>query len=104
MCQEGRRRGLDGKSEWRPRERRSADGKENAHCNGDRSCEEGGEGGFAACLVLHQGTAFLREGQGTTEYAILVGVLVVIAIIAITLFRPKIQELWDAIAEGINNL
>lgn len=44
------------------------------------------------------------EGQGTTEYAILVGVLVVIAIIAITLFRPKIQELWDAIATGINGL
>ncbi len=44
------------------------------------------------------------KGQGTTEYAILVGVLVVIAIIAITLFKPKIQELWDAIAEGINGL
>ena len=43
-------------------------------------------------------------GQGTTEYAILVGVLVVIAIVAITLFRPKIQELWDAIANGINGL
>lgn len=34
----------------------------------------------------------------------LVGVLVVIAIIAITLFRPKLQELWDAIASGINSL
>lgn len=44
------------------------------------------------------------RGQGTTEYAILVGVLVVIAIIAITLFRPKLQELWDAIASGINGL
>ena len=33
-----------------------------------------------------------------------VGVLVVIAIIAITLFRPKIQELWDAISSGINGL
>ena len=42
------------------------------------------------------------RGQGTTEYAILVGVLVVIAII--TLFRPKLQELWDAIASGINSL
>ena len=42
-----------------------------------------------------------KKGQGTTEYAILVGVLVVIAIIAITLFRPKIQELWDAISSGI---
>ncbi|MBS5502303.1 MAG: class III signal peptide-containing protein [Eggerthella sp.] len=45
-----------------------------------------------------------KKGQGTTEYAILVGVLVVIAIIAITLFRPKIQELWDAISSGINGL
>ena len=44
------------------------------------------------------------DGQGTTEYAILVGGLVVIAIIAITVFRPKLQELWDAIAEGINGL
>ena len=44
------------------------------------------------------------EGQGTTEYAILVGVLVVIAILAITVFRPKIQELWDAISSGINGL
>nr|WP_194950502.1 class III signal peptide-containing protein [Parvibacter caecicola] len=43
-------------------------------------------------------------GQGTTEYAILVGVLVVLAIVAITLFRPKLEELWNAIAEGINGL
>lgn len=50
----------------------------------------------AACKVarLRHG----EDGQGTTEYAILVGVLVVIAIIAITVFRPKLQELWDAIA------
>lgn len=45
-----------------------------------------------------------EEGQGTTEYAILVGVLVVIAILAITVFRPKLQELWDAISSGINSL
>lgn len=45
-----------------------------------------------------------RPGQGTTEYAILVGVLVVIAILAITVFRPKLQELWDAISSGINSL
>ena len=32
------------------------------------------------------------------------GVLVVIAIIAITVFRPKLQELWDSIADGINAL
>ena len=41
---------------------------------------------------------------GTTEYAILVGVLVVIAILAITVFRPKLEELWNAIASGINGL
>ncbi|AJC12552.1 signal peptide protein [Berryella intestinalis] len=43
-------------------------------------------------------------GQGTTEYAILVGVLVVIAIVAIVAFRPKLQELWNAIAEGMGQL
>ncbi|MBO4365420.1 MAG: class III signal peptide-containing protein [Eggerthellaceae bacterium] len=48
----------------------------------------------------------LREakGQGTTEYAILVGVLVVIAMLAITVFKPKVQSLWDAISNGINGL
>ena len=44
------------------------------------------------------------KGQVTTEYAILVGVLVVIAILAIMVFRPKLQELWNAIADGINGL
>lgn len=34
-----------------------------------------------------------ESGQGTTEYAILVGVLVVIAILAIVIFRPKLEEL-----------
>lgn len=48
----------------------------------------------------------LREdsAQGTTEYAILVGVLVVIAIVAIVAFRGKVSELWDSISNGINSL
>lgn len=54
----------------------------------------------AWCAAVRSRLADTR-GQGTTEYAILVGVLVVIAI---TLFRPKLQELWDAIASGINSL
>ena len=45
-----------------------------------------------------------ESGQGTTEYAILVGVLVVIAILAIVAFRGKVTALWDAIANGINSL
>lgn len=45
-----------------------------------------------------------ESGQGTTEYAILVGVLVVIAIIAIIAFRDRVSELWSAIADGINSL
>lgn len=57
----------------------------------------------AWCAAVRSRLADTR-GRGTTEYAILVGVLVVIAIIAITLFRPKLQELWDAIASGINSL
>ncbi len=45
-----------------------------------------------------------ERGQATTEYAILVGVLVVIAIVAIIAFRGKISELWQAISDGINSL
>ena len=56
------------------------------------------------CFTRAQAKLVCTKGQGTTEYAILVGVLVVIAILAITVFRPKIQELWDAIANGINGL
>ena len=42
--------------------------------------------------------------QGTTEYAILVGVLVVIAILAIIAFKDKVSSLWDQISSGINSL
>lgn len=45
-----------------------------------------------------------ERGQGTTEYAILVGVLVLIAIVAVIAFKDKISELWNSIAEGINSL
>lgn len=45
-----------------------------------------------------------ESGQGTTEYAILVGVLVVIAIFAILAFKDKVGELWTTISDGINSL
>lgn len=61
----------------------------------------GRERGVVTCA-----RALVRDeaGQGTTEYAILVGVLVVLAIVAIIAFRDRVAELWDAIASGINSL
>ena len=61
-------------------------------------------------MNLYQFFRYLRDlkedesGQGTTEYAILVGVLVVIAIVAIIAFKGKVSELWEAITSGINSL
>ena len=62
---------------------------------------------FCQAIRAHQrAKALLQEesAQGTTEYAILVGVLVVIAIIAIVAFKSKVEELWNAIKDGINSL
>ena len=61
-------------------------------------------------MYLYQFFRYLRDlkedesGQGTTEYAILVGVLVVLAIVAILAFKGKVSELWEAITSGINSL
>jgi Flp pilus assembly pilin Flp len=62
--------------------------------------------GLWLCRVWISGRGKLQDckGQGTTEYAILVGVLVVVAIIAVVAFRGKLQELWNAISENINSL
>lgn len=65
---------------------------------------EGSRKGAAAASVGVRRIVRSARGQGTTEYAILVGVLVVIAILAITVFRPKLEELWNAISDGINSL
>jgi Flp pilus assembly pilin Flp len=56
--------------------------------------------------VVFRGDRALRDarGQGTVEYGILVGVLVVIAIVAVVAFRGKLQDLWTSISDGINNL
>ena len=64
------------------------------------------EAQLGVAQALSSGARMLGEedAQGTTEYAILVGVLVVIAILAIVAFRDKVSELWDAISSGINSL
>ena len=69
----------------------------------------GADMGFCRRWVARMACAKRRavrreDGQGTTEYAILVGVLVVIAMIAIVLFKDKLSELWTAIADGVNSL
>lgn len=61
--------------------------------------------GLATALLVRARDITREEsGQGTTEYAILVGVLVVIAIVAVVSFKDKVSELWSAIADGINSL
>ncbi len=62
------------------------------------------EGLFVRSCARCRALASEESAQGTTEYAILVGVLVVIAILAIIAFRGKVAELWDAISDGINKL
>lgn len=43
-------------------------------------------------------------GQGTTEYGILVGILVVAAIMAITLFRNQVATLWSNVTNAMNSI
>lgn len=76
--------------EWR---RKAAKGVRSAIAVARRSA------GRAAGGLLRE-----KDAQGTTEYAILVGVLVVIAIVAIVAFRDRVSELWGAISDGINGL
>ena len=51
-----------------------------------------------------QGLKEDESGQGTTESAGLVVVIVVIAIVAITDSKGKASEVWEAITSGINSL
>jgi Flp pilus assembly pilin Flp len=44
------------------------------------------------------------KGQGTTEYAILVGVLVVMSIFAILAFKDKLVGLWETIQNAIESI
>ena len=58
-----------------------------------------------ALVQVREKVAFRVAGfNAQFRYAILVGVLVVIAILAIIAFRDKVSSLWDAISSGINSL
>ncbi len=67
-------------------------------CSNEKSVELWTRGSVALSTVRDE------RGQGTTEYAILVGVLAVIAMVAIAAFKGKVAELWTAITDGINGL
>ncbi len=69
-----------------------------------KNARESAQRGMIECMSDAQAKLACQKGQGTTEYAILVGVLVVIAILAIVAFKGKIQDLWNAISNGINGL
>lgn len=43
-------------------------------------------------------------GQGTTEYALLVGIFVVSVVIAMTLFRTQVATLWSNVTNAMNNI
>lgn len=58
----------------------------------------------SAAVSVGKRLRYEQSGQGTTEYAILVGVLVVIAIIAVLAFRDNLQSLWGNITSSINSL
>ncbi|MDV3426243.1 MAG: Flp family type IVb pilin [Bacillota bacterium] len=42
-----------------------------------------------------------EEGQGMTEYALVLGVIAIGAVAVITIFRDKVKTLWDTIVTEI---
>lgn len=43
-------------------------------------------------------------GQGTTEYALLIGLFIVAVIVAMTLFRTQVATLWSNVTNTMNNI
>ena len=43
-------------------------------------------------------------GQGTTEYALLVGIFVVAVIVAMTMFRDQVATLWSNVTNTMNSI
>ena len=65
----------------------------------------GGRVGRLRTGVRRMATAAGEEsGQGTTEYAVLLGVLVIIAIFAIIVLRDPITNLWQGIIDNMETI
>ena len=45
-----------------------------------------------------------ERGQGTAEYAILIGVIVIIAVVAVLLFGDKLAQMWNAANGQMDNV
>lgn len=43
-------------------------------------------------------------GQGTTEYALLVGLIIVAVIVAMMLFRDQVATLWSNVTNTMNSI
>ena len=43
-------------------------------------------------------------GQGTTEYALLIGLFIVAVIVAMSLFREQVATLWSNVTNTMNNI
>lgn len=45
-----------------------------------------------------------EKGQGTTEYAILLGFIVIIGVVAAIPFGDNLKDLWDQVNAGMNSI
>jgi Flp pilus assembly pilin Flp len=45
-----------------------------------------------------------EEGQGTSEYAVILGVIVVFAIGLAIAFRDQLESVWNSITEGLGTI
>lgn len=43
-------------------------------------------------------------GQGTTEYALLVGIFVVAVVVSVTLYRNQVATLWSNVTNTMNSI
>lgn len=44
------------------------------------------------------------EGQGTAEYAVILGIIVVAAVVALGLFKTQLQNIWTTIQTSLGTV